>query len=98
LAQTPPVFLLRVKIEVDGPPSVGNVVDSNIKALLHVQSALLAALCATHPNPDALNEAFSFHLEQVNAVLETSMTTALVTAWANTFRQHIPRPSTDPPA
>lgn len=70
--------------------------DNNIKALLHVQGALLAALCATHPHPEALNKAFSFHLDQVNRVLETSITTALVTAWATTFRQHIPIPKTDP--
>jgi len=64
-------------------------VDKNLVALLHTSTALLFALVSTHPNPNALNEAFSFYLEEANQQLpEASEAPALIAAWANTFRNH----------
>lgn len=65
--------------------------DSNIKAMLHVHGALIASLCATHPDPEALGEAFTFHLGQVQDVLQSSSEMqGLANAWAKTYRAHIP--------
>lgn len=74
--------------------------DSNIKAMLHVHGALLASLCATHPDPEALGQAFTFHLGQVQDVLLSSPEMKTLTnAWAKTYRAHIPaRPAAGDPA
>jgi hypothetical protein len=75
--------------------------DNNMKALLHVHGALLASLCATHPNPKALGDAFTFHIAQVGDVLQSSPEmTGLVNAWARTYRRHfaaIPDAGDPPP-
>lgn len=65
--------------------------DSSIKAMLHVHGALLAALCATSPNPAALLQAFEFHLAQAADVLgSNSEVRVRLGVWAATYRQHIP--------
>lgn len=65
--------------------------DNSIKAMLHVHGALLAALCATSPNPVALLQAFEFHLAQAGDGLSSnSEVKALMGVWATTYRQHIP--------
>jgi len=93
-----PNFSSYAKIKFNGPPSDGKSfrraangekMDRNLTALLHTQTALLFALCATHPNPQERHKAFEFHLQQANQALsEGSEIPALVRAWARTFRLH----------
>lgn len=74
--------------------------DTNTSALLHVQNAAIAALFATHPHPEALSSAFTFHLAETCGTLpEHSQLRGQIQVWARTFRIHIPaKPSGDPPA
>lgn len=66
--------------------------DNNTAALLHVQSALLMALCSTHPEPKKLEEMFDFHLTQsLEAVRASPDTQLLVSTWARTFRARMAR-------
>jgi hypothetical protein len=68
--------------------------DNNIKALLHVQCSLLMALCATHPDPQALEQQFDFHLQQSeDAVVRSPEMLAMIGAWAKTFRLRMERAS-----
>lgn len=71
--------------------------DANIKALLHVQNALLASLCSTHQDPTRLNTVFSWYLGKLEDVLQsTGEVLPHVNAWAKTFRQHIPATPPEP--
>jgi hypothetical protein len=66
--------------------------DNNIKALLHVQSSLLMALCATHPDPLALEQSFDFHLRQSeDATARSPEVLVMISAWAKTFRLRLER-------
>lgn len=65
--------------------------DANSHALAHVQNALLQALCATHPSPNHLNEAFEHFLQRTQEVLEANQEMiGRMSTWARTFRDHIP--------
>jgi starvation-inducible outer membrane lipoprotein len=66
--------------------------DSNVKALLHVQSSLLLALCATHPDAPALEQSFDFHLAQsLERVSSSQEMRSHIDAWAKTFRVRMER-------
>lgn len=64
--------------------------DKNVSAMLHVHGAVIASLIATHPNPEAFSQAFTFHLAQVGESLQTEDMKAMVSVWARTYRRHIP--------
>jgi hypothetical protein len=68
------------------------LMDKNTQALLHVQSSLLMALCATHPDPLALEQSFDFHLKQSEAATARSPEVlGMISAWARTFRLRMER-------
>jgi hypothetical protein len=67
--------------------------DENVSALLHVQSSLLMAFCATHPNPQELERAFDFHLAQsIDNIGKNPQLQIMVSAWASTFRVRMHTP------
>jgi hypothetical protein len=73
--------------------------DSNVKALLHVQSSLLLALCATHHDAKALEESFDFHLAQsLDRVSSSQEMRMHIEAWAKTFRVRMEREASPPPS
>jgi hypothetical protein len=82
---------------LSAPGVTGENMDNNIKALLHVQSSLLLAMCATHADAQTLERSFDFHLQQskenVSASAEMS---ALIDAWAKTFRLRLKREASPP--
>jgi hypothetical protein len=71
--------------------------DKNMQALLHVQSSLLMALCSVHPDPQTLERAFDFHLQQSQeAVSASTEMQVLIGAWAKTFRARLAREESPP--
>lgn len=70
--------------------------DKSIVAMLHVHGALLASLCATASDPDALRSAFTFNLAQIAEELQSQEMKGLASVWARTYSRHIPIPSEVP--
>jgi hypothetical protein len=71
--------------------------DNNTAALLHVQSALLMAMCSTHPEPHLLEQQFDFYLQQsLEATSKSTEMQTLAGAWAKTFRARMNREESPP--